>query len=74
MAIATKTDVPVETLVQRILETGLQAVNHGDPADDAPKGTSWLDFGAPIRGLFTDDELDTLFARSRSLSRSIDLA
>jgi len=27
-----------------------------------------------IRGLFTTDELDTLFARSRSLSRSVDLA
>jgi len=36
-------------------------------------GEELLDIAAPVRGLLTDEEIDTLFARNRSASRSIDL-
>jgi hypothetical protein len=40
-----------------------------------PSGTGQelLDIGARVRGLLTDDEVDTLFARNRSASRTVDL-
>jgi len=33
-----------------------------------------FDLFAPVRGLLTDDEIDTLFARNRSMSRPVDLS
>ncbi len=41
---------------------------------DSPRtGQSLVDVCAEIRGLLTDDEIDTLFARNRSMSRSVEL-
>ena len=36
-------------------------------------GQSLIDVCAEIRGVLTDDEIDTLFSRNRSMSRSIEL-
>jgi hypothetical protein len=33
-----------------------------------------FDLFAPVRGLLTDEEIDTLFARNRSMSRPVDLS
>lgn len=39
----------------------------------AAKATNLLDLFEPIRGLLTDEEVDTLFSRNPSTGRSIDL-
>lgn len=36
-------------------------------------GQELLDIGARVRGLLTDEEVDTLFARNRLSSRTVDL-
>jgi hypothetical protein len=36
-------------------------------------GQELLDIGARVRGLLSDEEVDSLFARNRSASRSVDL-
>ena len=36
-------------------------------------GQELMDIGARVRGLLTDEEVDSLFARNRSASRPIDL-
>ena len=36
-------------------------------------GQELLDIGARVRGLLTDEEVDSLFARNRSASRPVDL-
>jgi hypothetical protein len=45
-------------------------------APDASPGEpqSLFDLFAPVRGLLTDDEIDTLFTRSRSMSRPVDFS
>jgi hypothetical protein len=44
------------------------------PAESASgTGQELLDIGARVRGLFTDEEVDSLFARNRSASRPVDL-
>jgi hypothetical protein len=35
---------------------------------------SLVDLFEPVRGLLTDDEVDTLFSRNPSLSRTVDLS
>lgn len=37
-------------------------------------GQVLIDVCAEVRGLLTDDEIDTLFARNRSMSRPVDLS
>ena len=37
-------------------------------------GQALIDVCAEVRGLLTDDEIDTLFARNRSMSRPVDLS
>jgi hypothetical protein len=39
---------------------------------DAPERKTLFELALPIRGLLTDEEIDTLFARDRSPSRTID--
>lgn len=36
-------------------------------------GQALIDVCAEVRGLLTDEEIDTMFARNRSMSRSVDL-
>jgi len=44
-------------------------------APDASPGEpkNLFELFAPVRGLLTDDEIDTLFARDRSVGRPVDL-
>jgi hypothetical protein len=42
--------------------------------DASPGEPNLFELFAPIRGLLTDDEIDTLFARNRSMSRPVDLS
>lgn len=43
------------------------------PAENASgTGQELLDIGARVRGLLTNEEVDSLFARNRSVSRSVD--
>ncbi|MFN0170485.1 MAG: hypothetical protein ACKV22_29035 [Bryobacteraceae bacterium] len=37
-------------------------------------GQALVDACAEVRGLLTDEEIDTLFARNRSMSRPVDLS
>ena len=37
-------------------------------------GQALIDACAKVRGILTDDEIDTMFARSRSVSRPVDLS
>ena len=44
------------------------------PEDAQPRtGQALIDACANVRGLLTDEEIDAMFARNRSMSRSIDL-
>lgn len=43
------------------------------PAPRRPSGQALVDASAKVRGLLTDEEVDSLFARNRSAARSIDL-
>jgi hypothetical protein len=44
-------------------------VSESAPASEAK---NLFDLFAPVRGLLTDEEVDTLFARNRSFSRPVD--
>ena len=41
---------------------------------DTRTGQALIDVFAEIRGLLTDEEIDTMFARNRSPSRTVDLS
>jgi hypothetical protein len=41
---------------------------------DKRTGQALIDVCAEVRGLLTDEEIDTMFARNRSPSRSVDLS
>jgi len=43
------------------------------PTPRHPSGQALVDASAKVRGLLTDDEVDSLFGRNRSAARSIDL-
>jgi Arc/MetJ-type ribon-helix-helix transcriptional regulator len=44
------------------------------PDASAAEPNNLFDLFAPVRGLLTDDEIDTLFARNRSMSRPVDFS
>jgi hypothetical protein len=44
-----------------------------DPELSTLTGQALIDGAAGIRGILTDEEIDTLFTRNRSVSRSIEL-
>ena len=56
----------------------MQPISAGPPAaaPDASPGEpqNLFDLCAAVRGLLTDDEIDTLFARNRSMGRPVDLS
>ncbi len=44
------------------------------PEEERPRtGQALVDVCAQVRGLLSDEEIDTMFARNRSMSRPIDL-
>ncbi len=58
-----------------LIEQALEALDQVSPAVDSPSTTpnNLLELAAPMRGLFTDDEIDTLFKREPSPDRPLDL-
>ena len=44
------------------------------PAQPHLTGQALIDVCAEVRGILTDEEIDTLFARNRSVSRPVDLS
>ena len=50
-------------------------VSEADPTLTLPRtGQALIDVCAEIRGILTDDEIDIMFARNRSISRPVDLS
>lgn len=45
-----------------------------EPTPDKRTGQALIDVCAKVRGLLTDEEIDVMFARNRSLSRPVDLS
>ena len=66
--------------VDELLKKALGSLDEQTPvptaAQDASQGEpkSLFELFAPVRGLLTDDEIDTLFSRNRSMSRPVDLS
>jgi hypothetical protein len=64
--------------VDELLKTALDSLDEPvqTVAPDASPGgpKNLFELFAPVRGLLTDDEIDTLFARNRSGSRPVDLS
>lgn len=60
-----------------LLEKALDALEEKAPVSmtSAPLATpkNLVELFAPLRGQFTDDEVDTLFSRNRSTARPLDL-
>jgi hypothetical protein len=57
-----------------LIEQALDALDEKSPAPvsaAAPKNL--VELFAPLRGMFTDEEVDTLFSRNPSTARPLDL-
>ena len=58
-----------------LLTKALDALDEKSPASTAPApAKNLVELFEPLRGLFTDEEVDTLFSRNPSTSRPLDLA
>lgn len=68
-AIAAQRNLSVEEVIELMVEGEIDE-DRNTPAGRAP---TLYELAAPIRGLLTDEEIDTLFERDRSPSRQIDL-
>jgi Arc/MetJ-type ribon-helix-helix transcriptional regulator len=57
-----------------LLEKALDALEEKAPAPPAPSAEpkNLVELFAPLRGQFTDEEVDTLFSRNRSTTRPLD--
>jgi len=68
----------IESVAAALLESAMQPAFAEPPAaaPDASSGEpkNLFDLFASVRGLLTDDEIDTLFARNQSTSRPVDLS
>lgn len=66
--------------IEAVAAALLEGAVHARPAeeDNAPsraaEAKDLVELSARVRGLLTDNEIDTLFARNPSLSRPIDLS
>ncbi len=49
-------------------------ISTAGPAQPRRTGQALIDVCAEVRGVLTDEEIDTLFARNRSVSRPVDLS
>ena len=65
--------VSLNDYVQEIVTREARAFQATDkaPRDEA---RNLFELFAPVRGLLSDEEIDTLFARNRSLGRPVDLS
>lgn len=66
----------IEAVAAALLEGAVQVRPAEDPSEPSPtaQAKDLVELSAPVRGLLTDNEVDTLFARNPSLSRPIDLS
>jgi plasmid stability protein len=64
----------IEAVAAALLEQAVQADPLPGPDAGAAEPTNLYDLFSPVRGLLTDDEIDTLFARNRSAGRPVDLS
>jgi hypothetical protein len=62
--------------IDELLNKALGSLDEQTPARvsgaDLGEPKSLFELFAPVRGLLTDEEIDTLFARNRSMSRPVD--
>jgi Arc/MetJ-type ribon-helix-helix transcriptional regulator len=58
-----------------LIEKALDALEEKAAAPSAPSAEpkNLVELFAPLRGQFTDEEVDTLFSRNRSTARPLDL-
>jgi hypothetical protein len=64
------------SLTDYVKEIVAREARVAEAADDtsAVKAKNLFELFAPVRGLLTDDEVDTLFVRNRSMGRPVDLS
>jgi hypothetical protein len=62
----------ISDYVEELIEQ--QARQAAPMMPDTRTGQALIDVFAEIRGLFTDEEIDTMFARNRSPGRTVDLS
>ena len=58
--------------VDELLTTALGSLDEQTPAPQRRTGQELIDACAKVRGLLTDEEVDTLFRRTPSYSRPVD--
>jgi Arc/MetJ-type ribon-helix-helix transcriptional regulator len=56
-----------------LIEKALDALDEKTPAPASAEPKNLVELFAPLRGQFTDEEVDTLFSRNRSTARLLDL-
>lgn len=61
----------IEAVAAALLEDAIQVPPAEKPEAEA---RNLYDLFAPVRGLLTDEEVDTLFVRNRSTARPVDLS
>ncbi len=68
----------IESVAAALLEGAVHSVSDAPPAaatqPERQTGQALIDVFEDIRGLFTDDEIDRMFARNPSGSRPVDLS
>ena len=73
----------LEIILQQRLKDGnfanvedmlLQTLRSAPEPSPGRTGQALIDVCAEVRGVLTDDEIDVLFARNRSMSRPVDLS
>lgn len=61
--------------IEAVAAALLEGAVHTPPAEKPePEAKNLYDLFAPVRGLLTDEEVDTLFVRKRSTARPVDLS
>jgi Arc/MetJ-type ribon-helix-helix transcriptional regulator len=64
----------IDELLNKALGSLDQQTPPAAPETSAGEPKNLFELFAPVRGLLTDQEIDTLFARNRSMSRPVDLS
>ena len=62
------------SLTDYVQEIVAREAHVSEAAENASGAKNLFELFAPVRGLLTDEEIDTLFARNPSLSRPVDLS
>lgn len=62
------------SLADYVKEIVSREVHTTGPSQPHRTGQSLIDVCAEVRGVLTDEDIDTLFTRNRSMSRPVDLS